>query len=111
MSTRGALAVVAAIVLAAGVLLALLPVSVADGVGCGSAISPEPNAAMAAEFGASLEDAFAGGTGDADGGFQALCEDRVTAQRLAAFPLVGIGVLALVFLALNVAAEAGQRAC
>ena len=85
----------------AGALLALLPVSVADDVGCGSALSPDSSEVGAAEFGASLEDAFAGGTGDVDGGFQAMCDERVTTQRLVAFPLVGIGALAMVFLVLT----------
>lgn len=99
MSTRGALAVIAAVVLGFGLLLALIPVSAND-VGCGSAISPDSSAAGAAEFGEDLESAYAGGSG-VDGGFRAACEDRVTTQRLTAFPIAGIGVLALGFLALT----------
>ncbi len=100
MSTRGALAVIAAVVIAVGFLLALLPVS-ANGVACGSALGPDSSKASAAEFRVSLEDAFAGGDGDVNGGFQASCEDRVTTQRLVAYPLAGVGGLALVFLALT----------
>jgi hypothetical protein len=95
MSTRGALAVVAAIVLAVGFLLAVLPVS-SGGVGCGNAFSPSSDEASAADFSETIR-----GTDTGDGSTHVeSCEGRVSTQRLVAFPLAGVGFLGLLFLGL-----------
>ena len=102
MSNRKALGVIAGIILALGVILALVPTSVNSGqVDCGSALAPDTSAASAAEFGDAIADAFRGGDGSDDGGYVALCEDRVSTQRLFAFPIAGVGALALLFLVLT----------
>jgi hypothetical protein len=89
MSTRGALAVIAGIVLALGVVLAFLPVSIDDGdIDCGAALQLSASQASA-------EDMVNGGD------HLARCEDRVGTQRLFAFPLVGVGALGLLFLGLT----------
>lgn len=105
MSTRGALAVVAAIVIAAGFVLALLPVS-AKGVQCGTALHPDKMGAITAEFQDSVTAALRGERGGGEDAYADACEDRVSSQRTAAFLLVGVGGLALLFVALTVVGRA-----
>lgn len=105
MSTRGALAVIAGILLALGVVLAFVPVSIDDDVTCGSAVtgaddSPTSEAALA-DYSSALGDAYRGGSYENKGAHVAQCEDRVGTQRLIAFPLVGVGTLALIFVGLT----------
>ncbi len=92
---------IAGVVLVLGIVLVLVPTSVSGGVGCGSALAPDTTSASAAEFGEGLEDVYAGGDGSDTGGYVAACEDRVSTQRFIAFPIIGIGALALLFLALS----------
>lgn len=81
---------VAGIVLIVGFLLAITPLSVgrAD-VGCGTALSPSITEALEA---------------DLDGPFgitsvyRAACDEEVSDRRMLAFPILGVGALALVFL-------------
>lgn len=89
--------------MALGVVLALLPVSVGD-VRCGTAISGTGEGLTEAHFAdvqADFADALGGGRGDGGTDYATRCEDRVTTQRLVAFPVAAAGIIALVFLGLT----------
>jgi hypothetical protein len=102
METRKALGVMAGIVLLIGIALALWPTHIAGGrVSCGSALSPDSTDAIRAEFGDALSDIYAGGKGSDDSGYTTSCQDRVGTQKTIAFSIVGLGVLAGVFLMLT----------
>jgi hypothetical protein len=104
MEPRKAVGWLALAVAVLGVALALWPTSVAGGrVGCGSALSPSSSEASAEEFGDSISDVYAGGDGSDNGGYVALCDDRVGSQRLVAFPVIGLGVLVGAFLVVTAA--------
>jgi hypothetical protein len=109
MSNRKALAVLAGIILALGVILALVPTSVSSGeVSCGSALAPDSGTtsdASLAEFKDAIGDAYRGGDGTDNGGYVALCEDRVSTQRFIAFPIAGVGALVLAFLLLTASSQ------
>jgi hypothetical protein len=111
MNNRKALAVIAGIVLALGFILAVVPTHVSGGeVPCGSALAPDDSKANAAEFGDAIGDIYRGGDGSDDGGYVALCEDRVSTQRMIAFPVAGVSALALLFLGLTAQQISSQRA-
>lgn len=95
MTTRKAAAVIAGLVLAIGLLLLFVPVSVAGDVDCGSAVAPDSIGAIGAEF----SDALNGRSTD----YQVMCDERVSTQRLIAFSIAGIGALALLFVVLTAA--------
>jgi hypothetical protein len=107
MINRKALGVIAGAVLVLGFILALVPTSVSgrdvlisggDVVGCGSALSPDPKEAYSADIADVFRDVLADRDADRDGGFRALCEDRVTTQRLISFPIAGVAALAMLYL-------------
>lgn len=102
MSNRKALGVIAGLVVLVGLILLFVPTAVAGGdVGCGSAMSPSSADAIGAELGDALSDIYAGGDGSDDGGYQALCDDRIGTQRVVAWSIVGVGALVLLFLFLT----------
>lgn len=107
MSNRRALGVIAAAVLLVGFVLAVLPLSLdarfdGEQISCGTAFSGDTaDAERAARINA-LTEAFSTGIyPDERDGFVAACEDRISTQRMIAFPLMGVGVLVLLFLGLT----------
>ncbi|MCW2579868.1 MAG: hypothetical protein JWR82_1469 [Blastococcus sp.] len=110
MAPRSAAAVVAALVLVVGVIVGLWPHSIpldyqpADGsaaMSCGSAFAGDSSAAEEAELGRHIRQVFEGGdlTASAEQ-YQAQCSDAMSTARVAAWVLIGGGVLALLFLSL-----------
>ena len=98
----------ATLVLLLGLVLGMASTSISagsDDVGCGSAFHPSSSQADLRDYSDRIGDAMRGGLGVAGSDYVARCEDRVSAQRLIVFPLVGLSALALVFLFLT-----GQRA-
>lgn len=112
MTNRKAAGILAGLVLFVGVILLFVPTSVSGGsdpVGCGNAVSGGTD--IGDEFREQLEDIYSGGTGNLD--LDAQCGDRLMTQRLIAWPVAGLGVAVLAFLALTAnraaTAEAGPR--
>ena len=92
MSNRKAAAVIAGVVLTVGLVVMFLPASISPrgvNIGCGSAVisSSTPG----------LTDAMLGG----GLGLDDQCRDKLAKRRAISFPLVGVGVLALLFVALT----------
>lgn len=90
MHPRKAAAVIAAVVLALGVILAVTPLSVGAGsneVECGSAFSPSQTPAIVAD---AVDRPLLGS-------YVAQCEDEVSGRRLIAYSLAGAAALVLLF--------------
>jgi hypothetical protein len=106
MSSRGAAAVLAGLVLLVGVLLGFGYHATTPGptyengkpVICGSAFLPDHTDAAASDL---VGQATGTGTG-----YQAACSDALSTPKIAAFGMVGVSVLALLFCGLTIRSDA-----
>lgn len=79
-------------------------------VSCGSAFAPDHSGFLAANFGSDISAAYAGKGVDAGVDYAARCSDALQTPRIAAWLLVGAGILAGLFLLLTFTSSSRQAA-
>jgi hypothetical protein len=106
-SNRNAIAILAAIVLAAGIAVGFWPSSIdrayrdseaGTTVSCGSAFTGVDREAHRADLGSNIREAY---TGVASGGHVEECDDKLAARLPIALVTAGVGALGLLWFALT----------
>ena len=100
MSNRAAAAWLAFALIVGALIAGFVPVHT-SGVACGSAFNADDGDAITAQFGADLDDIYAGRPAGTTSDFKAACEDRRGAQRAFVIPALIVGVLGGAFVVMT----------